>query len=235
MNRFADCCLACIFACGLFALAPSGFAEESSEDLVRAKFELARKNFQTEIEKFNDSVKELMEKKVTVARKTGNKPVVDGLNVELNAFIRDETVPANIPVSFQRKQSSIRSKLADAYEVAIKEYTKRGADAEAKQMVDALKAHQQFDELAAIRKLLIGTWNLKLGSYTSNLIFHADGTVTHTTEKKTFKWVIDLGAGQVKCDDGNEGRGDIIKLPLNDKGTTGLNWHGHEFVLTKQK
>ena len=53
----------------------------------------------------------------------------------------------------------------------------------------------QFDELAAIRKTLIGAWHLKLGSYTSNLIFHADGTVAHTTEKKTFKWVIDVEAG----------------------------------------
>ncbi len=235
MNRFADCCIACILACGLFTLAPSCFAEESSEDPVKAKLELARKNFQTEIEKFNDSVKELMEKKIAVARKTGNKPVVDGLNVELNAFIRDETVPASVPVTFQRKQASIRSKLADAYEVAIKEYTKQGADAEAKQMVDALKAHQQFDELAAIRKMLIGTWNLKLGSYTANLIFHADGTVTHTTEKKTFKWVIDLEAGQVKYVYGKEGQADIIKLPLNDKGTTGINGNGHEFIITKQK
>lgn len=234
MNRFSDCCLACILACGLLALAPSSFAEESNEDPVRTKLELARKNFQTEIEKFNDSVKELMEKKIAVARKTGNKPVVDGLNAELNAFTRDETVPASVPVPFQRKQATIRSKLADAYEVAIKEYTKQGADAEAKQMVDALKAHHQFDELAAIRKMLIGTWHLKLGSYTSNLIFHADGTVTHTTEKQTFKWVIDLEAGHVKCNFG-DGRGDTIKLPLNEKGTTGHNFRGHEFVITKQK
>ena len=234
MNRFSDCILASILACGLLAFAPSGFAEESNEDPVKAKLELAQKNFQTEIEKFNDSVKELMEKKVAVARKTGNKPVVDGLNVELNAFTRDETVPTSVPVTFQRRQASIRSKLADAYEVAVKEYTKLGADAEAKQMVDALKTHQQFDELAAIRKTLIGAWHLKLGSYTSNLIFHADGTVAYTTAKKTFKWVIDLDAGHVKCNFG-DGRGDTIKLPLNEKGTTGINVNGHEFVLTKQK
>ncbi len=235
MNRFADCCIACIVACGLLVVfAPSSFAEESNEDPVKAKLELAQKNFKAEIEKFNDSVKELMEKKIAVARKTGNKPVVDGLNVELNAFTRDETVPVSVPVAFQRKQATIRSKLADAYEVAIKEYTKQGADAEAKQMVDALKGHQQFYELAAIRKTLIGTWNLKLGSYTTNLIFHADGTVTHTTEKKTFKWVIDLEAGHVKCNFG-DGQGDTIKLPLNEKGTTGINVNGHEFVVTKQK
>ena len=50
-------------------------------------------------------------------------------------------MPTSVPITFQRKQASIRSKLADAFEVAIKEYTKLGADAEAKQMVDALKAH----------------------------------------------------------------------------------------------
>ena len=104
-------------------------------------------------------------------------------------------MPTSVPITFQRKQASIRSKLPDAFEVAVKEYTKLGADAEAKQMVDALKAHHPFDELAGIRKTLIGAWHLKLGSYTSNLIFHADGTVAHTTEKKTFKWVIDVEAG----------------------------------------
>ena len=50
-------------------------------------------------------------------------------------------MPTSVPITFQRKQASIRSKLPDAFEVAVKEYTKLGADAEAKQMVDALKAH----------------------------------------------------------------------------------------------
>jgi len=38
----------------------------------------------------------------------------------------------------------------------------------------------------------------------------------------------------VKCNFG-DGQGNTIKLPLNEKGTTGHNFRGHEFIITKQK
>lgn len=234
MKRFADCFIVCIIAYGLLAFVPGGIAEESSEDPVTVKLERARTSYQAEIEKFNDSVKELLEKKIAVARKAGNQQIVDGLNTELNLFTSDETMPYSVPVPLHRKQTSIRSKMAEAYEVAIREYTKKGADAAAKEVVQQLKVLQRLEELAAIRRSLVGTWNLKLGGYTTNLIFYPDGTVNHTTEKKTLTWLIDLDAGQVKCKDG-DAAWDTIKLPLNEKGTTGFNSVGSEFTITKQK
>ena len=214
--------------------APRVHAQGAQGDPILAKLERAKTTYRTDAKKFESAVDEYIDKQIDVARKSGNKPAIDGLNSEFEAFHRDAIVPPSAPEALHRKQAVLRSKLADAFEMAVKDYTKKGADSQAKAISDELLAFRAFDEVVAIKKMLVGTWTLRLSGYTTDLVFRPDGTLDNTTAKKTLQWKIDLTAQEIRCTDGDK-RWETIRLPLREEGTRGVNAAGSEFTVTKRK
>lgn len=209
-------------------------AQGTQGDPILSKLERAKTTYRADAKKFESTVDEYIDKQIEIARKAGNKPAIDALNLEFEAFHRDAIVPPSAPEAFHRKQMVFRGKLADAFETAVKDYTKKGADSQAKGVTEELQAFRAFDEVVAIKKKLVGTWTLRLSGYTTDLIFHPNGTLENTTAKKTLQWKIDLPAQEIRCMEG-EKRWETIRLPLVEEGTHGVNAAGNEFTVTKRK
>ena len=225
-----------IVAAALFGVmaAPQVHAQGTPADPILEKLERAKTVYWADAKKFESTVDEYIDKQIEIARKAGNKPAIDALNLEFEAFHRDAIVPPSAPEALHRKQMVFRSKLADAFETAVKDYTKKGADSQAKGVTEELQAFRAFDEVVAIKKKLVGTWTLRLSGYTTDLIFHPNGTLENTTAKKTLQWKIDLPAKEIRCMEGDK-RWETIRLPLIEEGTRGVNAAGNEFTVTKRK
>lgn len=215
---------------GMFlAAGPNTYADESA-DPIGAKLETARLKYKKDLEQFSNSVKDLLDKKEESARKTGNKAVVDNLREELKTFEADAILPSIVPASFERKLSAIRGEMEQAFKLAIKDYTKKRSDDDAKKVEEELKVFRDAAVLSATKQALLGTWKLQIGSYSSDLVFHANETVEITTERATSPWKIDLKANIIDV----EGVGKV-KLPLSEKGTSGVSFKGDNFTMTKQR
>ena len=128
----------------------------------------------------------------------------------------------------------MRGDLEQAYKTAVRDYTRKGADGEAQKAEAEWKEFRNAPIIAATKRKLLGTWSLRVDNgYTSDLVFHEDGTVDHTMSGGTMPWKIDLDAGFVFL--GNDKKGDKIQLPLNEDKGTGTNGGGQQFTVTKKK
>lgn len=225
MNRYANL----FVACTALLVTSVALADDSADPIAR-QLEVARNKYKKEIEQFDVSVKRLLEKKEEAARKAGNKAALETLKAEFDRFDKDRVVPMWAPMTFAKKLSVIRGDLEEAHRTAIKEYTRKRADDSAKKVEVELKAFQNESILTATKRMLIGTWKLRLASgYTTNLIFREDGTGDQTTSGAKFDWKIDLDAGVITAGP------DKIKLPLNEEQTSGTNPDGQSFVVSKVK
>lgn len=206
----------------------------AQEDPIKSRIERTYESYQKEIEEFNTSVIKVLEGKIEVARKSGNKPQIDSLNSELDFFKSDAVLPMTVSMALRRKQVVLRTKLEKAYESAIKEYSKAGQDAEATQVELRLKEFREEPIRNLTKRTLLGTWQVTSGNYTTAFTFNADGTVKYATEKVTLPWKIDVESGYVIIGDADRPT-DRIKLPLDEKGTSGLAATGNTIVLKKGK
>lgn len=221
--------------CTCIWLALSGPCSEASDALDQATTALtsAKVKYNRETESFDKSVKAAIEKKIESARRAGNKSLIDQLKAESELFDADDTVPPALPTSYLKKQTAIRGEMEQAYTAAIKAFTKQRADKQAAQAEKELATFQFRSSLAATKKMLVGTWKLKAPSgYTSDLIFHANGTVDHSAAGMTLQWSVDTEAGHIKIAFPG-GKFDKIKLPLKEKESPGFNINGMEYSVTK--
>ena len=192
----------------------------------------ARRSYQNDIDKFNTSVVELVEKKIEAARKGGNKTLVDGLEAELEQFQGDGILPSTSPAKHDRQRAALRARLERAYESAIKKCTRAGEDSLAENLEQEATDFRHELALKAARRKILGTWKLRLGNYMTDLVFKADGAVINTKEIRTAKWTIDVAAGFVFVEY-SPVYIDKISLPLNFKGTQGVTGNGRKFVIAK--
>ena len=233
MRRYTDGFVAMIVACTVVATSHVAYSDVA-DDAIGSQLEQARVAYQEEMKTINDTVTDLLAKKEAAARKIGNKPLVDSTKIDREAFEKAQILPALVPVTLRRKQASVRAKLEKEYETAIKDYTRKSLDSDAKKLETELKDFQNEPVLAAIKSTLLGTWKLKCGDYVADLTFQIDGTVKYSKRDIPYIWKIDLDAGYVLVNF-PENRSDKFKLPLNEKETSGLNISGLPLVITKQK
>lgn len=233
MNRPQRICSILAAAIVLAMLNGVGHSEEPS-DPVATQLEHARQKYKKDIEQFDKSISDLLEKKEDAARRTGNKQTLDAVNAERKSFADDQVIPSFAPNSFAKKQTAIRADLERAYSAAIKDYIKKRADDDAAKIESELKEFRNAPKVTAIRRKLLGTWKLQVVTgYTANVIFQDDGTVKHTVIGSTKPYRIDLDAGFVYLGPGKDA--DRIKLPLNEDRATGFNERGEETTFTKNK
>ena len=227
--------LAFVLSTLILAWGTIAFAEVTSDDPIGMKLSHAKISYTREITKFNEEFEKAFESKLADARKAGKQETVDDLKAELDAFKKTGVVPSNTPVAVRRKRTVIRGKMESAYETAIKGYTKSGNDSIRKQLESELKLFQLPDKIVAIKADLVGTWNMKVGDWSTDVIFNENGTAKGTTHQITGVYVIDLDAETVKITWEKDWGWWVHKLPLDPKGTASSSSGGHEFKIVKQK
>ncbi len=224
-----------VLSCLFLAMGTIAVAEESSDDPINTKLVQARNTYLKDIKKFSEEFEKAIESKIADARKMGKQEFVDGLKAELDAFHREGAIPSKTPVALRRKRTIIRGKMEEAYETAIKGYTKSGNDVRRKELEEALKMFQLPEKIAAIKTELVGTWKLKSGDWSTDVIFLENGMAKGTTHQIVGKYVIDIEAETVTITWEKDWGRWVHKLPIDPKGTATSTSRGEELVIIKQK
>jgi hypothetical protein len=103
-------------------------ARADDADAVKEKLFQAKKEYDTELQKFKKAVTELLDKREEEARKTGKLKLVDQLKVEREAFEKSDGTPSMIPALVHESVIAARTKLDTAYKSAVKEYLRLKLD-----------------------------------------------------------------------------------------------------------
>lgn len=223
-----------VCTCLAYAVLAGCVGAQEEVDPVATQLENARQKYKKELDQFEKSVKDLLDKKEAAARKAGNKPVLDQVQAERKSFEDDAVVPTFAPPAMAKKLALIRAELERAYSAAIKDYIKKRADDDAKQVEDELKEFRNAPKIVVIRRALAGTWTLRVVSgYTTDLVFDQEGTVKYGINGSTVKYRIDVDAGFVYLGEGKDP--DRIKLPVNGDRADGFNSAGQDTTYSKKK
>lgn len=218
-----------ILACASWG---SAFCDEPAKDPTRQKVVKARATFQSEAEKLKTSVKEAMEKRVEVARKSGDKDALDVLNKEIERFESGGPIPSFLPEAYHKKQIVMLQRIENVLEAAVKDYTKKGKDGEAKPLSAELKSVRNVLQFIDVRRTIVGTWKMTAGSFAADVVFSADGTAQTSTLHKCI-WEFDAEKQQLTWTYPH-GLKEMVKLPIDTRGTKGVSSTGTEIVITKK-
>jgi len=162
-----------------------------------SEFEAAKATYESEVNKVETSITELLKKRLTVARNSGNSRAVDALLADQKAFEDYGDLPLQTPAGQQRKLSDMAKFMDKAYSEEVKRLTSEMKTAEAAAIENEQKAFRQRNSLRTTRITLMGEWKLQKGNYTSNFTFYSDGTMYHSTEEFRGTWRVDLEAQQI--------------------------------------
>lgn len=217
--------LACAFQSGV-----SG--DEPAKDPTHQQVEKARMIFQSESEKLKTSVKEAMDKQVELARKSGNKDAIDHLNKEIERFESGGPIPSFLPDAYHKKQVVMLQRIEKSLDAAVKEYTKKGKDNEAEPLSKELKSVRSVLQFIDVRRTIVGTWRMTAGGFAADVTFFADGTA-HTSTMHECTWEFDPEKQQLAWTYPH-GLVEMVKLPIDTRGTKGVSSAGTEIVITKK-
>jgi hypothetical protein len=115
----------CVF---LFLFAVSSSLLAVDDEAVTAKLNAAKMTYETELKKFDKSVKDYFEGIENQARKEGSKKALDAVKLDRDNYIATGDLPKKIPLSYATRQITMRKTLAEAYKTAVRDYTKNGSD-----------------------------------------------------------------------------------------------------------
>lgn len=209
-----------------------GIALGDDSAQTRQKVEKAQTTYQSESEKLRTSVKEAMEKQVEIARKSGNKTALDVLNKEISQFESGGPIPSFLPEAYHKKQIVMLQRLENALDAAVKEYTKKGNDSDADSVAKELKSIRDVLQFIEVRRMIVGTWKLKAGSFEAEVAFSGDGTA-HTSTNHDCSWAFNADK-QVLTWTYPHGLKESVNLPIDTRGTKGMSSRGVKFVITKK-
>jgi predicted peptidase len=115
------------------------------EDPIRADLEKARKAFKEETDAFQKAVDSHFDAREDLARKDGTKKLVDQIKAERQEFKQTGRIPKTLPAQTRQKMSAGRTSMINAYNQAIKDYTKLKKDQEAEAIEKELDAFTKKD------------------------------------------------------------------------------------------
>ncbi len=114
----------------------------SAEDAIGMRLTSAVGDFEKATEKARGNLVADLRKKVTAAKSAGDLRTLERLEAEAAAFEDKGELPKSVPIGgFQREMRQARTKLEDAYEAAVREYTQTDQHELAK------ATQQQLDDL----------------------------------------------------------------------------------------
>lgn len=112
-------------------------------DRVREKLLAARKAYDDELKQFRLEVVAWLDKREEMARKDGDKKLVDQVKAERRAFSESEELPKMLPAAIAQKPARARKALEAAHELAVKHLTMVKQDEEAVVVEKALLAFRK--------------------------------------------------------------------------------------------
>ncbi|MGL6074751.1 MAG: hypothetical protein ACRC8S_11370 [Fimbriiglobus sp.] len=117
-----------IICASLFLVVLSTSLLARDEEAVTNKLNAAKMAYETELKKFDKSVKDYFDGLENQARKDGNKKALDAVKIDRDIFITSADLPKKIPLSYTTRQITMRRTMAEAYKNAVRDYTKNGSD-----------------------------------------------------------------------------------------------------------
>src|SRR6266545_2641653 len=106
-------------------------AGADDKDPVKEKLFAAKVAYDAEMSQYRKQAGEWFDRREEVARKAGDKMLVDQIKVERKTFDEDGELPKNVPAAIPQKQQSAKKALEGAYAQAVKEYLRAKKDDEA--------------------------------------------------------------------------------------------------------
>jgi hypothetical protein len=124
--------LTLLLAIGSWVMADS-ITLQADESSPKLRLNNARAAFEAEVERLNQGMISLLEKREELARKDGNKKLSEELKLEKELFANTGELPKTVPTSnYIKGLKSNRMKMIAEYDIAVKELTKKGFDKEAR-------------------------------------------------------------------------------------------------------
>jgi len=130
-------------------------------DVVKKKLDSAKMSYEADMEKCGKAIEEWFGKREDVARKDGNKKLVDQIKAERQSYKENGVMSKATPMELRKKGMSARTALEVAYTSAIKEYTRAKEDDKATLVEQELAAF--IAEAASVERK---KWVHDKGSFT---------------------------------------------------------------------
>lgn len=154
---------------------PAAFGEEDPSSKLAA----AKAKYDSEIEKARSAALAWLDRREEVARKDGDKPLVDRIKTERDSFKEKLELAADCPSMIRKQFSDARTAMEAAYGVAIKEYTRGKRDDDAVAVERELESFRRKTPVLAPFD----------GADARNLWMHAHGYFVRGVGKDWFeKW-----------------------------------------------
>jgi hypothetical protein len=145
------------FVPAVFGVLVCALTAVADDDPVKKKLEAAKETYSAEMGKFRQAAEEWFDKREEIARKAGNKALVDQIKTERQAFRDKDELPKTATTDLKQKPAAARKALEAAYKTAVKEYTKASKDAEAAAAEKELEALVARGPVADARPFAAGS------------------------------------------------------------------------------
>jgi hypothetical protein len=158
-------------------------ADEKDKDPVKEKLFAAKVAYDKEMAAFRKAVDDWFDRREEIARKDGNKKLVDQVKVERKAFDDAGELPRGAPVAMQQKHDRARKALEAAYAEAVKAYTRAKKDDLAAATDKELESFRNSAKDSWVAKFLPGTYSQSYDDGTkSTFELRKDGTFTRVRD-----------------------------------------------------
>jgi hypothetical protein len=150
MTRWLGLCIACV----LVVVVPPLLADEP--DPIRTKLDKAKAAFEADMKKLRAAVALTFDKREEIARKNGDKSLLDQIKAERRTFDEQGDFPASASATVTSKLNATRLRLEAVYKSAVREYTKTKQDDEASVVEQELA---QFEKGVGVATAPRQAWN----------------------------------------------------------------------------
>jgi len=187
-------CTISVLAISLFAFCTALQAGGREDDPIKTKLDTAKTKYETEMKKFHDAVKESFDKRDDAARKAGKLQLVEQIKAEREQFEKKGHLTTAAPPQLRKMPVTITNALDEAYNTAVKEYTKAKKDDLAAALIKDWKEQRSSGKVPWAWSYIFPpgrydiTYDQKVMATTEIKI---DGTFTRVKDKVEYKGTID--------------------------------------------
>src|SRR5262245_4569902 len=140
------------------AIVLAGSYAVADEDPIRDRLEKAVATYEAQRVKYTAAVEKHLESRETVARRKGDKTVIDQVAAERAAIANARKPPAGLPKNIGAQFGTARRLLETAYAAAIRDYTKASEDQKATDVQYQLEDFQLEDGVNLLEGTALSQW-----------------------------------------------------------------------------
>src|SRR5262249_12938145 len=206
----------------------------ADDDPIRKTLDAAKRKYEQEVEKLNKDVAVWFDKRDEIARKDGNKKLVEQIKEDRQKFEDTRDFYRVSSANLKQRNSMLRAEIEAAYRQAIKDFIKAKKDDEAALLEkEFLELRLRITTPDEIEAMLVGIWRVVHFDAKGKEVFRADwtfrkdGTVTSTKGSPRGVWTIEKDKQRVHTKwEGSDEPWETFALPLSPTKTTGESFNG---------